>query len=152
MIPLIGAVTLGCALSACASTPHISAREKHSVAGILQPSTGSSAPTRGKPTSTTTRPKPSSTPGGGVTPSASSTPGTTPKTSAPAVVKPSGPPPNVVGQTLASGEQQLQAAGYGTAAHPWGGSCSAANQIMQQVPPEQDNVQLYYCVSASPGG
>ena len=43
------------------------------------------------------------------------------------------------------GEQQLQIAGYGTAAHPWAGSCSTPNLIMQQVPPVDDDVQLFYC-------
>lgn len=61
-----------------------------------------------------------------------------------------GPPPDVVGQSLTVAEQNLQAAGYGTAAHPWGGSCATPNQIMQQVPPSPDNeVQLYYCAQAS---
>jgi hypothetical protein len=54
-----------------------------------------------------------------------------------------------VGQSLAAAEQKLAVAGYGTAAHPWGGSCGTPNAIMQQVPPEQGNVQLFYCANPS---
>jgi hypothetical protein len=54
-----------------------------------------------------------------------------------------------VGQSLAVAEQSLQAAGYGTAAHPWGGSCATPNRIMQQVPPSDDEVQLFYCAQTS---
>jgi hypothetical protein len=54
-----------------------------------------------------------------------------------------------VGQRLSAAEQKLAAAGYGTAAHPWGGSCTTPNAIMQQVPPAQDDVQLFYCANPS---
>jgi hypothetical protein len=55
----------------------------------------------------------------------------------------------VVGQTLSNAEAQLQTSGYSTSAHPWEASCPTANVVMQQVPPQNDDVQLYYCATAS---
>jgi hypothetical protein len=60
-----------------------------------------------------------------------------------------GAPPNVVGQSLSTAENQLGAAGYDTTAHPWGASCSTLNLVMQQVPPQGGTVQLFYCATAS---
>ncbi len=54
-----------------------------------------------------------------------------------------------MGQSLSAAEAQLQAAGYGISAHPWGGGCPTANVIMQQVPPQAGNVQVFYSASPS---
>ena len=54
---------------------------------------------------------------------------------------------DVVGESLSTGETQLQTAGYGISVHPWGGSCATANAISQQVPPQDDNVQTFYCAA-----
>ena len=55
----------------------------------------------------------------------------------------------MVGQSLSNAETQLQTAGYSTAAHPWGASCSTLGLVMQQVPPQSGTIQLFYCATPS---
>ena len=50
---------------------------------------------------------------------------------------------------LSNAETQLQTAGYSTAAHPWGASCSTLGLVMQQVPPQSGTIQLFYCATPS---
>jgi hypothetical protein len=97
-------------------------------------------PTNGSGGGTTT------TAAGGTQASVTTAPGAT--TSAPAH-GPAVAPPNVVGQSQATAQGQLQAAGYDVAAHPWGGTCSTPGQVMQQVPPQDGTVQIYYCPTPS---
>lgn len=143
-------LTLACAVSACAAGPHISAQQKRAVAGILRdPASSTTAPFRGATTSTGATAQPATTSttseGQGSSPaptSVTTTTATTATTPSPGAV------PNVVGQSLSSAESQLQAAGYSTSAHPWAGSCPTVNLVMQQVPPQDDDVQLYYCATS----
>ena len=60
-----------------------------------------------------------------------------------------GTPPDVVGQDVASAETALHASGYSTAVHPWAATCSAANLVMQQEPPQYGTIQLFYCAAPS---
>jgi hypothetical protein len=140
---LVTIVALGFTVSACTSGQHISAQQKRAVTDILKAPTDSTTPP--SRAATTTAPAPTAPP----TTSDASSSTSTSVTIAPEPSSPSGPPPNVVGQNLTDGENQLQAAGYGTAAHPWAASCATLNLIMQQVPPQDDSVQLYYCAKAS---
>jgi hypothetical protein len=153
-------LALAAVAAACSNGPQVSAQQKRAVAGILGSPTSSTAPSSGRKTTTTTSSlsasnttttttssAPSTTPtstsvGPGTTPSPGLN-GTTPSTSPP------GTPPNVVGQSLATAQNLLGAAGYNTTAHPWGGSCSTANVVMQQVPPQSGTVALFYCATAS---
>lgn len=142
-------LTLGCAVSACSSGPHVSAQQQRAVAGILQPPHSSTtAPARATTRTTTAT---HAGPDDGTTPTgpSSSTPSTSVTTAPPSSASSPGAAPNVVGQSLSAGESRLQAAGFGIAAHPWAASCSTANLIMQQVPPQDGNVQLFYCADPS---
>jgi hypothetical protein len=60
-----------------------------------------------------------------------------------------GTPPDVVGQDVASAETALQTSGYSTAVHPWAATCSGANLVMQQEPPQYGTIQLFYCAAPS---
>jgi hypothetical protein len=137
---------MGC-VSACTSTPGGSTQAQRVGAGTVgSPTTSVATPSASTTTaSTDVPPAPTRKPRSGTTPSRSGAPGSTSTTVAPATTSTSWAPPDVVGQSLAAAEQTLQAAGYSAAAHPWGGSCTTQNEIMQQVPPSGGEVQLYYC-------
>jgi hypothetical protein len=147
-VPTVGALALAAALSACASTPSISVH-KGSAPGTAKGSptsvltVGGSAPTTPAHSSPTVASSdPNAPSGSGASPS-------TPTTTAPPTTSATGSVPDVVGQSLAAAEQALRAVGYSAAAHPWGGSCATPNQVMQQVPPADHEVQLYYCAAGS---
>ena len=150
--------------AAACSDPQVSAQQKRAVAGILQSPKASTRPSSGHnaaATTTTVTSKPGTTPttsaagpgaasttpttttsGAGSSPSSGSN-GSTQSTSG------SGSPPNVVGLSLSSAENQLGAAGFSASAQPWGGSCSTPGQVMQQVPPQSGTVQLFYCTKVT---
>jgi hypothetical protein len=150
--------------AACSSGPQVTAQQKQAVAGILQAPKGSTSPspTRRRTTKTTTTTTasgatPTSTsvgPGSSSAPPTSNAPGAgTSRSSgqagsAPTTAAP-GAPPNVVGQSLSTAENQLGTAGYSANAQPWGGSCTTAGQVMQQVPPQGSTVQLFYCTKVT---
>jgi hypothetical protein len=132
--------------AACSTGSLVTAQQKRAVAGILQapkdltsplptrePTTTSSASSV-TPTSTSVGPGPSSSP-----PTSTAAPTT-------AAV---GAPPNVVGQSLSTAENQLGAAGYSANAQPWDDSCSTPGQVIQQVPPQAGVVQLFYCTKVT---
>jgi hypothetical protein len=141
-------LTLACAVSACAAGPQISAQQKRAVAGILRdPASSTTAPFRGATTSTGATAQPATT--STTSEEQGSSPAPTSVTTTTATTPSPGAVPNVVGQSLSSAESRLQAAGYSTSAHAWAGSCPTVNRVMQQVPPQDDDVQLYYCAAAS---
>jgi hypothetical protein len=142
-------LALACTVSACASGPHASSQQKRTVAGILQPpGHADTQPSRGGPSVTPTTAatdQPTTSPTTTTAGAGSSPSPTSPPTSAAGASAAAGTAPDEVGQSLTSAETQLQAAGYTTAAHPWAATCSTPNLVMQQVPPQNGNVQLYYC-------
>jgi PASTA domain len=154
VLPVVAVCALLCSMSACAATPGISARPHGVGAGTVErPPTSVTIATTSTSTSTTIvaplSPTGSPQEGKGQTRPGESGSATTTTTLAVPSTSTPGSPPDVVGQSLATAEENLQAAGLSTAAHPWGGSCSATNQVMQQVPPSNGEVQLYYCPGSS---
>jgi hypothetical protein len=148
LIPVIGMFACACILGACSSDPTVSTDGEPPAAGPqTHPTTSPAVPTGSTPSSTQAPPGPGPAAGHG---SATGRPGThasSAATTVPSASSPPAPAPNVLGQSLAAAEHKLAAAGYGTAAHPWGGSCTTPNAIMQQVPPAQGSVQLFYCAN-----
>lgn len=141
---MIGMVACACILSACSSGPKVSTE-------VQRPGASPQAhPTASTPSTSRTTlgsSAPGAVSGGHGSPPA--VPGGSPTTTTSSASSGPGPAPNVVGQSLVAAEQRLAAAGYNTAAHPWGGSCSTPNAIMQQVPPAQGSIQLFYCATPS---
>jgi hypothetical protein len=154
----IPVVALGCTLAACSGGSHATAQQERTVAGILTPQsarapqTGHGAVVTAGPRSTTTTAPPApavSPPGAGTAPAAVAAASAAAQSAATASSG-AGTPPDVVGQDVAGAETALHASGYSTAAHPWAATCSAANLVMQQEPPEYGTIQLFYC--AAPEG
>ena len=151
---VIPVVALGCTLAACSAGSHTTAQQQRTVAGILTPQatratqTSHGAVVTAATTTTTAAPAPAVSPTGASTAAAVAAASAAAQSAATASSG-AGTPPNVVGQDVASAETALHAAGYSTAVHPWAATCSAANLVMQQEPPQYGTIQLFYCPAPS---